>query len=118
MGIAFVDVTVRRSPESPDTRTVSCLIDTGATTTVLAGELLAELGIAPHDEVRFSLADGSQVLRKVGRAFVEFEGRGEYTRVAFGEPGDSNLLGVLTLEELQLFVDPLHRELHPLKQQL
>ena len=32
--------------------------------------------------------------------------------------GDSDLLGVMTLELLRLFVDPLHRELHPLKQRL
>jgi predicted aspartyl protease len=118
MGLTHLDITVRKTPEAPDFRKVECLIETGATMTVLADALLAELAIQPHDEVSFRLADGSRINRKVGRAFVELQGRGEYTPVVFGEPGDTNLLGVLTLEELRLFVDPLHRELHPLEQQL
>ncbi|MFQ5807738.1 MAG: aspartyl protease family protein [Phycisphaerae bacterium] len=118
MGIADVDIVIRKSPESPESRTVNCLIDTGAAMTVLPADLLSELGLVPHDEVQFRLADGSRITRKVGRVFVEFEGRAEYAPVAFGEHGDSNLLGVLTLEELRLFIDPLHRELHPLPQQL
>ncbi|MFI5351646.1 MAG: hypothetical protein ACHQZS_01700 [Candidatus Binatales bacterium] len=32
----------------------------------------------------------------------------------FGEPGDSQLLGALTLEALGLSLDPLRRELKPL----
>jgi hypothetical protein len=34
--------------------------------------------------------------------------------VIFGEPGDSQLLGALTLEALGLMLDPLRRELKPL----
>jgi hypothetical protein len=34
--------------------------------------------------------------------------------VIFGEPGDSNVLGVFTLEALGLSLDPLRRELKPL----
>jgi len=33
--------------------------------------------------------------------------------VVFGEPGDSNLLGVVTLEALGYVLDPLKRELRP-----
>jgi hypothetical protein len=34
--------------------------------------------------------------------------------VIFGEPGDANLLGALTLESLGLSLDPLKRELREL----
>ena len=34
--------------------------------------------------------------------------------VIFGEPGDSNLLGVVTLEALGYVLDPLKRELRAL----
>jgi len=34
--------------------------------------------------------------------------------VIFGEPGDSTLLGALTLEALGLSLDPLRRQLRPL----
>jgi predicted aspartyl protease len=85
---------------------------------VLPGDLLRRLGIRPHDAVRFRLADGTSVSRPVGRAFVRLRDRAEYTRVVLGEPGDSALLSVLTLEELGLWIDPLKRESHQIQQML
>lgn len=118
MGLTFVDVRIRRSRETSDTRTVRCLVDSGATYTVVPRAILEELGIEPDDVVTFELADGSTIDRQRGWMYVEFEGHSGYSPVAFGEPGDSELLGTLTLENLRLWLDPLHRELHPLKQTL
>ena len=118
MGLTFIDITIRPSPKSRQHRTLPVLVDTGASQTVVPGKLLRELGIEPHETMEFELADGSTIERKVGRAFIEIDGRGEYAPIVFGEKGDSDLLGVMTLELLRLFVDPLHRELHPLKQRL
>ncbi len=118
MGLTFVDLTVRKTSGAPEARVVSCTVDSGATSTVLPSTLLAELGVQPSDEQQYRLADGTRVSRKRGWAYVELDGRGAYTRVVFGEPGDSSLIGVLTLEELELFLDPLRRELHQLEQRL
>lgn len=118
MGVTVVELRVRKSADATESRTVECTVDTGATASVLPGELLREIGVSPVDQQHYRLADGSRISRERGWAYVELEGRGAYARVVFGEEGDGTLLGVMTLEELELFVDPLHRELHQLEQRL
>jgi predicted aspartyl protease len=118
MGLTFVDITIRKVKGTPDTRTVRCLVDSGATLTVVPGATLDEIGVERDDSVTFELADGSTVTRRTGWMYVEFNGHAGYSPVAFGEAGDSELLGMLTLENLKLWLDPIHRELHPMKQTL
>ena len=83
---------------------VDALVDTGSTYTVLPESLLRELGVAADYQARFTLADGGEVERDVGRAWVRFEGREQYTLVVFG---DHPLLGAVTLEEFRLAPDPV-----------
>lgn len=118
MGLTFIDISVRKSKEAAEARSVKCLVDSGATLTVVPRELLEAVGIEPEQFIDFELADGTTIRRETGWMYVEFDGHSGYSPVAFGEPGDSELLGVLTLENLRLWLDPLHRELHPLKQTL
>ena len=49
-----------------------------------------------------------------GGALFKYGDRIGLANVIFGEPGDSTLLGVLTLEALGYALDPLRRELRPL----
>ncbi len=49
-----------------------------------------------------------------GNAIFEYRGRKRAAPVIFGEPGDSNLLVVVTLEALGFVLDPLRRELKPM----
>lgn len=42
---------------------VDALVDTGATYSLLPRALLEELGVAPHDQAEFALADGRTVMR-------------------------------------------------------
>lgn len=65
-------------------------------------------------EEEFRLADGSKVVRKKGIALFRYGERAGGADVIFGEEGDYNLLGVLTLKALGLVLDPLKRELRPL----
>ncbi|MBI2404761.1 aspartyl protease family protein [Candidatus Gottesmanbacteria bacterium] len=88
------------------------LVDSGATYTVVPSSVLKDLGIRPQRVESFVLADGSTINRKVGNAFFEFQGRESAAPVLFGEKGDTNLLGVFTLEALGLTLDPLKRTLH------
>jgi predicted aspartyl protease len=118
MGLTFIDLVIRSSKGATEARTVRCLVDSGATYTIVPASVLMELGIDAEETITFELADGSTVDRRIGWVYVEFDGRSGYSPVAFGEPGDSQLLGVLTLENLRLWLDPLQRELHPLKQTL
>jgi len=89
---------------------VEALVDTGSTYTVLPRSLLQELGIPVDRQARFVLADGTEVERDLGRAWVRFESREEFTLVVFG---DHALLGAVTLEEFLLAPDPSSGQLVP-----
>jgi aspartyl protease family protein len=90
--------------------TSEALVDTGSTYTMLPRELLGRLGVSVDRRDRFRLADGNEVELDVGRAWVRFDGREEYTLVVFG---DHALLGAVTLEEFLLAPDPVERRLVP-----
>jgi clan AA aspartic protease len=89
---------------------VEALVDTGSTYTVLPRALLESLGVNADYTARFRLADGTEVEREVGRAWVRYQGREQYTLVVFG---DHALLGAVTLEEFLLAPDPVERRLVP-----
>jgi len=114
MGLTHVDMKVM-GPTRRKSAMVRLLVDSGAAFTVVPGEILRTLGVKPDDVRRFELANGETVERKIGGAWFEFEGRRAPGPVVFGEPGDANLLGVVTLECLRLGLDPLRREIKPLR---
>jgi aspartyl protease family protein len=89
---------------------VDALVDTGSTYTVLPHELLRDLGVTVDRRRVFVLADGSEAELDLGRAWVRFNGREEYTLVVFG---DHALLGAVTLEEFLLAPDPVAGRLVP-----
>lgn len=90
------------------------LVDSGAIYSVVQKSVLAKLGIKPHSKQQFTLANGDTIERELGDALFEYRGRRGASPVIFGKPGDSNLLGMVTLEALGLMLDPLRRELRPL----
>ena len=114
MGLTHVDLKVM-GPSRRKSATVRLLVDSGAVFSVIPAETLRELGVKPDDVQRFELANGEMVERRIGSAWFEFEGRRGASPVVFGEPGDANLLGVVTLECLRLGLDPLRREIKPLR---
>ena len=59
------------------------------------------------------LADGRRAQRNVGDAVVTVSDDAAPCRVVFGESGDSALLGLTVLEQLDLAVDPVQRRLVP-----
>lgn len=89
------------------------LADTGATLTVLPGQVLDRLGIPRLRRVFLVLAEGRRQERDVGDAAVALDGDSVLGRVVFGEPGDAVLLGLTALEQLGLAVDPVQRRLLP-----
>jgi len=89
------------------------LVDNGATYTTLPTSVLRRLGVSPHTQRRFSLANGVRVTRDIGRAWVRVDGKEELTLVVFGDEGAQPLLGAVTLEEMGLGVDPIARKLVP-----
>lgn len=115
MGFTHIDLDIGRPPNPDSWRTVRCLVDSGAVYSVIPGEILRSLGIQPIGEEEYELANGDVITRKRGMAAFRFEGRVGGADVIFGEDGDSNLLGAFTLEALGLALDPLRRELRPLR---
>jgi len=81
---------------------------------VVPGEILARLGLAPRRQREFHLANATRIVRRCGGALFRYGDRDTVAEVIFGEPGDAVLLGAFTLEALGLCLDPLKRELLPI----
>jgi clan AA aspartic protease len=113
--MGYVKVAVRNIHKPKLEAEVDLLVDTGAIYTVLRRERLVGLGVEPRDKRRFKAADGRVIERDVGAVEVEIKGHGAYSIVVFGEGSDVEVLGVTTLEELGLQVDPVTGELKPLE---
>jgi aspartyl protease family protein len=114
MGMTRVKVTIRKDRKSPTSVQEEFLVDSGAAYSVVPATVLAKLGVEPCEQRTFQLANGDRVTRQMGEAYFEYAGQAGTSKVIFGEPGDSLLLGVMTLEVLELLLDPLKRELKPL----
>ena len=92
---------------------VEALVDTGATHTLLPGDLMTTLGVEAIDRVSFQLADERAVEYDVGEARIRLDGRERTALVVFGPEGSIALLGATTLELFNLAVDPVRRRLIP-----
>ena len=114
MGITQVKVLVKKTRGSRKAHTLTFLVDSGAVYSVVDAVTLKQLGCRPYRTRDFFLADGSTIIRRIGDAYFEYHGVGGPAPVIFGEPGDKNLLGVTTLEALELVLDPFKRELRPM----
>jgi len=115
MGYVKVKVKVRNIHKPELETEADLLVDTGAIYTILRRERLEKLGVEPRDKRRFKTADGRVIERDVGAVEVEIDGHSTYSIVVFGEGSDAEVLGVTTLEELGLQVDPTTGELKPLE---
>lgn len=114
MGLTGLEIEIA-SPAAPEAReAIELLVDSGAVYSVVPRPILERLGIQPLTEQEFRLADGSKIIRSKGVAVFKYRDRMGGADVIFGEPGDSALLGGLTLESLGLALDPLRRELRDL----
>ncbi|MEM1810834.1 MAG: retroviral-like aspartic protease family protein [Thermofilaceae archaeon] len=114
MGFVKVKAKVWNVEHPEDVREVTLLADTGAIYTVLPEAFLRSLRVKSIGRRRFKLANGQVIEREVGIIGVEVNGIRTHTITVFGDEG-VYLLGVVTLEELGLEVDPVKGELKPLE---
>ncbi len=98
--------------------TVRFLVDSGATYTLVPAEASRLLELQPKRTVTFSLADGTTIERRVSECHLSLPQGEGHTPVILGESGDEALLGVITLEELGLVLNPFTRELQPMRMML
>jgi predicted aspartyl protease len=101
--------------ESPDRGRVmelpETMVDTGSEYTWAPRAVLTSLGIAAERRQSFIVADGRQIERDIGFAIVHAAGISAPDIVVFAEPGDMTLLGVRSLEGLNLRVDVVGKRL-------
>ncbi len=114
MGLTHIRARVANPANPKKAVRLTFLVDSGAVYSIVPGETLRRLGITPHSTLEFTLADGTEVRRRVGDALFLFEERRAASPVIFGERGDSILLGTVSLEALRLMLDPIKRVLRPL----
>jgi clan AA aspartic protease len=114
MGLTYVRILVAKDLGSTPVP-VRALVDTGATYSMIPRRILTSLGVTPTEKMPIRLGDGRRKTRDLGLAAVRYGKHATPTWVLFGEPGDTIVLGALTLEELALQVDPKSRTLRRVK---
>ena len=90
---------------------LKALVDTGATYTWIPSDILEGLGLRPDENQTFELADGRRVQYPLAWTQVRMGTRTQPTIVVFGDPGSEPILGVVTIEEFGLGVDPVQHRL-------
>lgn len=114
MGLTNLELTIKNPAQPEKQITEKFLVDSGAAYSVMPASVLKNLGIVPHSTRKFILADGQTVEWAVGDASFRFGDQAAAAPVIFGDKDDIFLLGVTTLENLGLILDPIRRELKPL----
>lgn len=114
MGLTHIKAKLANPAKPRKTVTLTFLVDSGAVYSVVPGETLRQLGIKPHSSRTFTLADGTQIERRIGDVIFQINGERGASPVIFGEKGDSTLLGAVSLEALGFILDPIKRVLRPL----
>lgn len=115
MGMTSVVALVQHPSGRGRRRRLSVLADSGAIYIVLPAPVWKGLGLVPTRRAEFALADGTTVARGVAEARFTIAGQTATSPVVCGEDRDSALLGAVTLETLGLMLNPLSRELLPMR---
>lgn len=118
MGTFRVEVTVKNLREPARSRTLSVLVDTGATYMALPRDVLDALGCQPIGTRRVLLANGREEEWPFGVVLLTLEGQELPTVCLIGPNGGPAILGAVTLEEFALGVDPVAKRLVPVRSYL
>ncbi|HEY7269861.1 MAG TPA: clan AA aspartic protease [Dehalococcoidia bacterium] len=110
MGSFNVEVEIG-DPSGTRFESVEALVDTGAAYTCIPSDVLTRLGVRPTDRRTFELADGRMTSYGFAFATIRLQGKVQPTPVIFGDEGSGALLGVVTLEEFSLGIDPMNQQL-------
>ncbi len=94
---------------------MDALVDTGASITSAPSSVLRDLGVEPEFRQIFQFAQGETRQMNIGYARVRFEGKEVITQVLFNDEGTPPLLGAMALEGAYLGVDPVAKQLIPVR---
>lgn len=87
------------------------LVDTGSEYTWIPRPFLAELRVGVEKRRSFIVADGRRIEREVGYAILHAAGTTTVDEIVFAEESDFAILGVHSLEGMNLRVDPVKKVL-------
>jgi len=115
MGMTYLSAKLTRPDgRGPGVR-LRFVVDSGALYSVLPEPAWKRLGLRPTRSAEFTLADGTVIERRVSRCTFAIAGVAETSPAVLGEAKDVAILGVVTLETLGLMLNPLTREVLPMK---
>src|SRR5437867_13379824 len=114
MGLTHVKARIANPGNPRRTATLTFIVDSGAIYSIVPEGTLRRLGIKPHSRRTFTLADGSEITRRMGDVTFVIDRERGASPVIFSERGDSTLLGSVSLEALGFMLDPIRRVLRPL----
>jgi len=116
MGVTYVAARISNPRRADDTAIeLDFLVDTGAIYSVVQASVLETLGVPRLKRAEFTLADRSRQSYEIGEAFFELATSLGTSPVVFGPEGVIPLLGAFTLDSLGLMVNPVTRELLPMR---
>ena len=112
MGTVKVTIGVG-DPQGRQFEELDVTVDTGSTYTAVPRAMLQRLGIPFERSLPSETADGRIVPADVGEATIRLQGLQFHTPVIFAEENEPSLLGVVSVEQAALAVDPLAGRLIP-----
>jgi predicted aspartyl protease len=112
MGLTQIAGTVR-GPSAEET--LDFLVDSGATYTILPRHAWKMIGLTPQRTLTFRLADNTKIIRDISECYLETAMGKGHTPVVLGKAGDEPILGVVTLEQFGLILNPFSRTLQPMR---
>lgn len=116
MGLTYIEG-IARSEDGKEAQ-VTFLVDSGAGYTLLPLDVWQQIGLEPLREQGFTLADGTEIQRHMSDCRLVLPQGETPTPVILGQEGDDALLGVVTLEESGLMLNPFSRTLQPMRMML
>ena len=112
MGTVTVAIEIG-DPQGQVFEELDVIVDTGSTYTAVPRQMLQRLGTPVERALPSETADGRIVPVDVGEATIKLESLQFHTPVIFAEDNEPSLLGVVSLEQAALAVDPLAGRLIP-----
>lgn len=112
MGTVCVTIGVG-DPQGREFEEIEVVVDTGSTYTAVPRAMLQRLGVPVERSMPSVTADGRIAPVDVAHTTIRLEGLSFPTPVIFAEEGEPSLLGVVSLEQAALAVDPVSGQLIP-----
>jgi len=111
IGHTIAEVKIYNPRDISKSKCLKLLVDTGSTYTWIKQEKLKELNVRPLDKRKIRTIDNRIIERDISEVIIECLGRRATCIIVPAEEKDHEVLGITTLENLGLEVDPITKQL-------